>query len=85
MDWIDPLAKLIGQIGLPAVLVLGGGWFVTRRVWPDLMTIIWPDVARLAEVYAAALANVARALERVAEKLPDPPPSGTLGNDKRTW
>jgi len=72
MEWVDILATLVGSIGLPIVLVLGGGLFVVYRVWPALVDVIWPDVVRLVQLYADALSNVAHALERVAEKLPDP-------------
>lgn len=82
MEWVDALATLVGSIGLPVVLVIGGGWFVIQRVWPALVNTIWPDLVRLIELYATALSNVAHALERVAEKLPDPQP-WTLGEGEK--
>ena len=72
MEWIDPVAKLVGSVGLPIVLVLGGGWFIIMRVWPALIDKIWPDIVRLVELYATALSHVAHALEKVADHLPDP-------------
>ena len=65
METINALSALVGNIGLPSVIVIGAGIFIYKRAWPDLM--------HLGELYATALIKLAGALEKVADKLPDPP------------
>lgn len=64
MEWVETLSILVGSIGLPTVLVIGGGWWFIQRGWPDALELV--------RLYADALCNMAHALERVADKLPDP-------------
>jgi len=64
MEWLEILISFINNVGIPGFLVVGGGVWFAR--------VAWPDIVRVIALYAEALSNVAHALERVADKLPEP-------------
>jgi hypothetical protein len=64
-DWVPVVIAIVNQVGVPTVLLLWGPWFVTVHAFPAFKEI--------ALAYARAMSAIAAALDKIADRFPDPP------------
>lgn len=70
METVNAIIALVQNVGIPGTLLIGGGAFLWRRAWPDMIEVGKMMIAAV-EALAIAQTSMANALIALAEKLPD--------------